>query len=260
MARAVCVSTTSRADILLVAQGLAQSRNQAQALIRAGQVSWAGGAIAKPAQELPAGTPLTLCAAAGENHRYVSRGGLKLAGALAQSGLAVEGWICLDVGQSTGGFTDCLLQSGAAAVVGVDVGHGQLHPRIRQDARVDSLEGINCRALTAADLGKSMPAHGFDLITADVSFISLTLLLPQFPRLLAPAGHMLLLVKPQFELGPDKVDKAGIVRDPALYAQVEEKLRSCCEKLQMDILGWFDSPIAGKDGNHEFFIWTRHAR
>jgi 23S rRNA (cytidine1920-2'-O)/16S rRNA (cytidine1409-2'-O)-methyltransferase len=250
-------SGMTRADVLLVAQGLARSRSQAQALIKAGRVSWAGGNITKSALELPAGTLFTLAVA--EENRYVSRGGLKLAGALAHCGLTAEGWTCLDVGQSTGGFTDCLLQSGAASVVGVDVGHGQLHPRLKNDIRVKSLEGINCRTLAAADLGNALPACGFELITADVSFISLTLVLPRLPALLATAGHMLLLVKPQFEVGPDGIGKGGIVRDSLLYATVEDKLRSCCEKLRLTVLDWFDSPIAGGDGNREFFIWIRHA-
>jgi 23S rRNA (cytidine1920-2'-O)/16S rRNA (cytidine1409-2'-O)-methyltransferase len=187
--------------------------------------------------------------------RYVSRGGLKLAGALAHTGLEVAGWVCLDVGQSTGGFTDCLLQAGAARVVGVDVGHGQLHPRLRGDPRVLCLEGVNARGLGPADLGNARPAGGFDLIVADASFISLTLLLPRFPALLRPGGQVLALVKPQFEVGPEGVGKGGLVRDPALYAGVEEKLRAACGYCGLRVRDWFDSPIAGGDGNREFFLW-----
>ncbi|MDR1228699.1 MAG: TlyA family RNA methyltransferase [Azoarcus sp.] len=246
-------SGISRADVLLVQQGLAASRTEAQGFIRAGRVAWEGGAVSKPAQELPAGTSLTL--AMPDENVYVSRGGRKLAGALRESGLPVAGRVCLDVGQSTGGFSDCLLQAGAARVVGVDVGHGQLHPRLAKDARVIAFEGINCRALTAAELGAAMPRAGFDLIVADVSFISLTLVLPHLPALLGMKGEMLLLVKPQFELGPGSVGKGGIVRDPALYADVERRMRACAHALQLKVRGWFNSPIAGSDGNREFFIW-----
>ena len=242
-----------RADALLVAQKLAPSRTAAQAMIKSGRVSWAGGPISKPALELPEDTPLTV--ATDPDAHYVSRGGLKLAGALAQSGLTVAGKTCLDVGQSTGGFTDCLLQAGARHVVGVDVGHGQLHSQLRHETAVTAIEGINCRALTAADLGTAFPAGGFDLIVGDVSFISMTLVLPQLPALLAGDGDLLLLVKPQFEVGPANLGKGGIVRDPALYKDVEAKLRSCASSLGLTVRAWLDSPITGGDGNREFFIW-----
>lgn len=224
-------------------------------MIKSGCVSWAGGAIAKASQELPADTPLMVVA--DESTRYVSRGGLKLAGALVESGIAVAGKTCLDIGQSTGGFTDCLLQAGAARVVGLDVGHDQLHPKLRQDKRVIAMEGINCRALTAGDLGNALPAAGFDLIVGDVSFISLTLVLPQFPPLLASTGDLLLLVKPQFEVGPGNLGKGGIVRDPALYSEVERKLRDSAQQSGLVVQAWFDSPITGGDGNREFFIWLK---
>ena len=243
----------SRADALLVAQKLAPSRTAAQWLIKEGRVSWAGGTIAKPATELPDDTPLTV--AADPDARYVSRGGLKLAGALAQTGLQVGGKFCLDIGQSTGGFTDCLLQSGARHVVGVDVGHDQLHPQLRADPAVTALEGINCRALTADDLGPAFPAAGFDVIVGDVSFISLTLILPQLPPLLAEHGELLLLVKPQFEVGPGNLGKGGIVREPTLYREVEAKLRKSAHHLGLTVKAWLDSPIQGGDGNREFFIW-----
>lgn len=242
-----------RADALLVAQKLAPSRTAAQWMIKSGRVSWAGGPISKPALELPEATPLIV--AADPDAHYVSRGGLKLAGALAQSGIKVAGKHCLDVGQSTGGFTDCLLQAGAKHVVGVDVGHDQLHSQLRHDAAVTAIEGINCRALTVADLGPAYPAGGFDLIVGDVSFISMTLVLPQLPALLAVDGDLLLLVKPQFEVGPGNLGKGGIVRDPALYKDVETKLRSCAAGLGLTVRAWLDSPITGGDGNREFFIW-----
>ena len=243
----------SRVDALLVRQGLAASRTAAQWLIKEGRVRWAGGPVAKPALELPDDTPLTV--EADPDAHYVSRGGLKLAGALAQTGLPVSGRHCLDVGQSTGGFTDCLLQAGAKHVVGVDVGHGQLHPQLQADPAVTAIEGVNCRALSAADLGDALPAGGFDLIVGDVSFISLTLVLPQLPPLLAAGGDLLLLVKPQFEVGPGNLGKGGIVRDSALYGEVEAKLRRCAHHLGLAVLAWFDSPITGGDGNREFFIW-----
>ena len=242
-----------RADALLVAQGLAPSRTYAQFLIKEGRVSWAGGLIAKPASELPAATPLTV--AADPQATFVSRGGQKLAGALAQTGLDVAGKRCLDIGQSTGGFTDCLLQHGARHVVGVDVGHDQLHPQLRADPSVTAIEGVNCRSLTAADLGPAMPADGFELIVGDVSFISLTLILPQLPPLLARHGDLLLLVKPQFEVGPGLLGKGGIVRDAGLYPEVEAKLRRAAHQLGLQVRAWLPSPIQGGDGNHEFFIW-----
>jgi 23S rRNA (cytidine1920-2'-O)/16S rRNA (cytidine1409-2'-O)-methyltransferase len=243
----------SRADALLVAQGLAPSRTAAQWLIREGRVAWSGGAITKPALELPDETPLTVAADPGAH--YVSRGGHKLAGALAATGIDPAGKACLDVGQSTGGFTDCLLQAGARHVVGVDVGRDQLHPQLRADPAVTAFEGINCRSLTAADLGAAFPDDGFDLIVGDLSFISLTLILPQLPPLLAGHGDLLLLVKPQFEVGPGKLGKGGIVKDPALYTEVEHTLRACAQRLGLKVRAWLDSPIAGGDGNREFFIW-----
>lgn len=244
-----------RADALLVQLGLANSRTQAQRWIAEGRVSLDGKIIAKPSLEFPPETRLTV--EADENDRFVSRGGLKLAGALAKTGLDVAGKCCLDVGQSTGGFTDCLLQAGARHVVGVDVGHEQLHPRLQVDPRVTVFEGVNCRSLAAADLADAMPANGFDLIVGDVSFISMTLVLPQLPNLLAANGDLLLLIKPQFEVGPGKLGKGGIVRDVALFAEVEDKLRKIATHLGLTVEAWLDSPIAGGDGNREFFIWLK---
>jgi len=242
-----------RLDMLLVEQGLAASRTTARRMIEAGRVSHDGEVLSKAAQELPADTRLDVLS--DEADRYVSRGALKLAGAVTASGISVKGAVCLDVGQSTGGFTDYLLQSGAARVMGLEVGHGQLHERLRADQRVYCIEGINCRDLQPEDLGRHMPEEGFDLIVADLSFISLTLVLPQLPALLTRSGNMLLLVKPQFEVGPEGLAKGGIVRDPTLYGEVETKIRNCCAELQLKVKGWFDSPITGSDGNREFFIW-----
>ena len=220
-----------RADTLLVQRGLAASRTQAQRLIGEGRVRVDGKAIAKPSLELPADAVLTVVE--DESDRYVSRGGLKLAGALAHTGLAVTGRICLDVG------------------------HGQLHAKLKNDGRVSALEGINCRALTAADLGDAMPAGGFDLIVGDVSFISMTLVLPQLPALLAADGDLLLLIKPQFEVGPHNIGKGGIVRDPTLYREVEGRFLEIAKKLGLTAKAWLDSPITGGDGNREFFIWLK---
>jgi 23S rRNA (cytidine1920-2'-O)/16S rRNA (cytidine1409-2'-O)-methyltransferase len=252
-----------RADQLLVERGLAPSRTVAQRLIEAGRVSWSGGAVSKVSMVLPLTTELAV--ASDEIDRYVGRGGIKLAGALAHTKLDVRGKTCLDVGQSTGGFTDCLLQAGAIKVVGVDVGHGQLHPKLAADARVTSFEGVNARELSKSAVTVWNAPHGvrlYDVIVADLSFISLTLVLPQLPALLEPNGDMLLLVKPQFEVGPDHVGKGGIVRDAALYPQVEAKLRQAAGAADLRVLDYFDSPIAGSgvgntEGNREFFLWTK---
>lgn len=245
-----------RADQLLVERGLAASRSQAQRLIAAG-VQWRVGAgafkrVAKNGDEVPEGAELVLLDAA--EARYVSRGGLKLEGALHAAGWNVASWRCLDVGQSTGGFTDCLLQQGAAQVVGLDVGHAQLHERLRSDARVVCIEGLNARELQAGDARIPDAATGFDLVVGDVSFISLTLVLPGVVTLLKPGGHVLMLVKPQFELQPGQIGKGGIVRDTALYAVVESRLREACAMLGLQVQAWRDSPIVGGDGNREFFV------
>ncbi|MDR3159289.1 MAG: TlyA family RNA methyltransferase [Zoogloeaceae bacterium] len=252
-------SVRARADVLLAAQ-LDCSRTKARHLIEAGEVRCAGAVIGKPAQELPWNSPLTLAEnALSVRCAFVSRGGDKLAGALSHTRMPVAGCCCLDVGQSTGGFTDCLLAAGAAQVVGVDVGRGQLHSRLAADPRVRAFTGVNCRTLTAADLGDAMPENGFERIVADVSFISLALVLPRLPPLLAAQGQMLLLIKPQFEVGLKNVGKGGIVRDARLYAGVEARLRRCCADLGLDVRQWFASSLVGGDGNHEFFIWVnRH--
>ncbi|MEE1652799.1 MULTISPECIES: TlyA family RNA methyltransferase [Brachymonas] len=249
-----------RADQLLVERGHAASRSQAQRLIAAG-VQWrlpgaAWQAVRKNGEELPDYAELQLQDAA--EARYVSRGGLKLEGALQAVGLDVTGLRCLDVGQSTGGFTDCLLQHGAASVIGIDVGQAQLHPRLRADARVTAHEKLNARdaAAVAAALGEH---DGFDLLVGDLSFISQTLVWPAVLPQLKPGGQLLMLVKPQFELQPAQIGKGGIVRDARLYAEVEQRMRDCCSALNVELLHWLDSPIAGGDGNREFFVHGRKA-
>ncbi|MGJ7528395.1 TlyA family RNA methyltransferase [Variovorax sp. GB1P17] len=246
-----------RADQLLVERGLAASRSQAVRLI-AGGMRWrdagtsdAWRSVVKNKDDVPESAELELVDAA--EARYVSRGGLKLEGALQVSGIDPAGKLCFDVGQSTGGFTDCLLQRGATKVVGVDVGHGQLHAKLREDERVVAIEGVNARALSPDDLEEEGESR-FDLIVGDLSFISLTLVLPAVVEFLADDGRLLLLVKPQFELQPGQVGKGGIVRDESMYAVVEKRLRDACEALDLRVLQWFDSPIAGGDGNREFFI------
>ena len=265
-----------RIDQLLVQRQLASTRSQAQRLI-AGGVEWLQGdawrRVAKNGDEVPDGAQVRLLD--DSEARYVSRGGLKLEAAIKQVGLSVTGLACLDVGQSTGGFTDCLLKHGAASVVGVDVGSAQLHPDLRADPRVLCLENVNARALVASDLiaayAYSTGAGGqfdldnedangsefvpeFDLIVADLSFISQTLVLPAIVPLLKHGGTLLTLVKPQFELQPGQVGKGGIVKDASFYPLIEQRLRTACEALGLTVTAWFDSPIDGGDGNREFFI------
>jgi 23S rRNA (cytidine1920-2'-O)/16S rRNA (cytidine1409-2'-O)-methyltransferase len=242
-----------RADQVLVERGLATSRSQAQRLIASG-VRWmergAWKTVAKNGDEIDPDAQIELLDLA--EARYVSRGGLKLEGALKQSGVDVAGKACLDVGQSTGGFTDCLLQQGAARVTGVDVGSGQLHENMRNDPRVTTLEKVNARELTAEEVGDEI----FDVVVGDLSFISSTLVLPALVPLLKDGGVLLFLVKPQFELQPGQVGKRGIVTDPQMYAVVEKRLRDCCAELGLKVRGWYDSPVTGGDGNREFFVYA----
>lgn len=253
-----------RADQLLVAQGLAPTRSAAQRLIAHGAVRWrahAGGAWTTPRKagdELPEHCQLEVVDDA--ELRWVSRGGLKLDGALADTGLDVRGCTCLDVGQSTGGFTDVLLARGAARVVGVDVGHGQLHPRLRADPRVVALEGVNARHLGAAMLGAAMPPGGFDLVVGDLSFISLALVLPALAPLVARGGDLLLLVKPQFELQPSQLGKGGLVKDATLHGTVRARVEAACGDAGLAVQRWPDSPVRGGDGNVEWFVWARPAQ
>ena len=204
-------------------------------------------AVAKNGDEVPNDAQVELLDVA--EARYVSRGGLKLEGALKAAVVDVAGKACLDVGQSTGGFTDCLLQHGAARVTGVDVGSGQLHDNIRGDARVTVIEKVNARELTAEQAGED-----FDVVVGDLSFISSTLVLPALVPLLKTGGVLLFLVKPQFELQPGQVGKRGIVTDATLYAVVEKRLRDCCADLGLRVKGWYESAVAGGDGNREFFV------
>ena len=328
----------ARADHLIVLQGHAPTRSAAHRLIDARAAQWLSPqgwvTLRKAGEDLPETAQFRVTN--DDELRWVSRAGLKLEGALGHIGLDVTGLNCLDVGQSTGGFTDCLLQHGAAQVIGVDVGHGQLHDRLRSDLRVVCVEGVNARSLTApalqqaCDLALSevieaeednetqpeapyswmrnggqvdeeyddsndakdkdietfkseraarakareqgtLPIERrrraecanvditpvFDVVTGDLSFISLTLVLPALVPLLAPGGSLLMLVKPQFELQPGQVGKGGIVRDASLYAVVEQRIRDCCAELGLEVQAWLDSPISGGDGNREFFVFAR---
>jgi 23S rRNA (cytidine1920-2'-O)/16S rRNA (cytidine1409-2'-O)-methyltransferase len=255
-----------RADQLLVHRGLATSRSQAQRLIEAGvrTLTRDGWKTVGKSDDLFDDAELELLNAA--EAKYVSRGGLKLEGALLKSGISAQAMLCLDIGQSTGGFTDCLLQQGVAHVVGVDVGHAQLHASLLADERVTCLERINARELNTIDLiaicVDFMPANChfsskntlFDLLVGDVSFISQTLLVPGFAKYLKANAQVLMLVKPQFELQPGDLAKGGIVKDASLYAQVEQRIRASYTSHGFTVKNYFDSPIQGGDGNREFFV------
>jgi len=243
----------ARLDALLVARGLAATRERARALILAGQVR-VDTPAAKAGTPLKAGTMVpddATVSLATPDHPYVGRGGLKLAHALDAFAIDPRGAVALDVGASTGGFTDVLLQRGARQVLALDVGHGQLAWSLRTDPRVVVLEKINARTLTADQLGPEAP-RAFDVITIDVSFISLRLVLPALEPLLAPDGRLVALVKPQFEAGRDDVGAGGIVRDPAVHARVVAEVVAEAERLGLAHRGTTPSPIAGAEGNREF--------
>jgi 23S rRNA (cytidine1920-2'-O)/16S rRNA (cytidine1409-2'-O)-methyltransferase len=191
--------------------------------------------------------------------RWASRAGVKLEGALDALSLNVQNMTAMDVGQSTGGFTDVLLARGARRVVGVDVGHGQLVTRLRQDPRVTVYEGVNARSLSRAELGGDCPDQGFDLIVGDLSFISQTLVWPALVPLLAPQGLLLMLVKPQFELQPEHIGKGGLVKASAPVQDIQPRMRAMAQSLNLQVTAWLQSPITGGDGNTEHFIALRHA-
>ena len=231
-----------RLDVLLVQRGLCPSREKAQRLIMAGGIFSGGTRMDKASQTLPDDTPLEVRAA----ERYVGRGGLKLEGALAHFSLDPGGLTCLDVGASTGGFTDCLLQHGAAKVYALDVGHGQLDWKIRSDPRVVVMEHCNARHLQAGDLPEKV-----QLAVADVSFISLTLVLPPVAALLTDGGMIVALIKPQFELSRAEVGRGGVVRDDAARQRAVDKIRDFALLLGWNWGGVVYSPVAGADGNRE---------
>jgi 23S rRNA (cytidine1920-2'-O)/16S rRNA (cytidine1409-2'-O)-methyltransferase len=238
-----------RIDSLLVTRGLCDSREQAKRLILAGEVRSGDRIIDKPSTQLPPDTPLEVK----EKLRYVGRGGLKLEGALDAFQIDPMGWTCIDVGASTGGFTDCLLQRGAARVHAVDVGTNQLVWKLRNDPRVIVKEQFNARHMTPADIGETVR-----LAVTDLSFISLTKVLPAIFSVLDEVGSVVCLIKPQFELRREDITRGGIVRDPALHQQAIEKIRHfATAEHHCEWLGLIPSPITGTDGNQEFLAWIR---
>ncbi len=237
-----------RADIVLVERGFFPSRTRAQAAIAAGLVSVGGVALSKPSEEVADDAPI----AAGAPHPWVSRGGVKLAAALDAFGLDPSGLGCLDVGASTGGFTDVLLTRGARRVVAVDVGHGQIDKRLAADPRVHSLEGLDARALTPEHIGQAPGA-----IVCDVSFISQRLVLPHVLTLAARPAWLVSLVKPQFEVGPAEIVK-GRVKSEAALARACDEARACIEREGWTVLGLIPSPVLGGGGAREFLLGARH--
>ena len=235
----------SRLDVALVQRGLAESRSQAQRLIIAGQVRLDGEVALQASKEVPATAAITVEG----GPRFVSRGGEKLEAALEAFGLSAQGKTCADVGASTGGFTDCLLQHGAARVLAIDVGHGILYWRLRQDARVVVMERTNVRSL------QRLP-QAVDIVTIDVAFISLRLVLPVVAGWLLAGGDVVALVKPQFEAGRQVVEK-GVVRDPTVHRRVLEEVLACALDAGVAPQGLIRSPLQGPKGNIEFLLWAR---
>jgi 23S rRNA (cytidine1920-2'-O)/16S rRNA (cytidine1409-2'-O)-methyltransferase len=248
-----------RADQLVLQRGLVPTRSAAQRLIERNALRWLSPkgwvVVNKAGLDVPEDCEMEITDDA--ELRFVSRGGLKLEGALKACGIDVTGMECLDLGQSTGGFTDALLQAGAKRVVGIDVGHGQLHPKLAADPRVSSFEGINARDVKGSAFEAANTPHSFDFVTADLSFITSTHVLPTMVEYLAPGGHLLVLVKPQFELQPAQIGKGGIVKDKAHFAEVETRLWQACKGLGLKVQKYFESPIKGGNGNTEFFVWAR---
>lgn len=244
-----------RLDVALVERGLAGSRERARALILAGDVRVNGQVATKAGVAVTADAQITLATA---DHPYVGRGGLKLAHALDAFALDVRGGTGLDIGASTGGFTDVLLQRGVARVVALDVGHNQLDWKLRSDPRVHVMERVNARTLTVDDLPAD--ARAFDIITVDVSFISLRHILPVVPALLLPQGNVVALVKPQFESRREEVGKGGIVRDEVIHARVLDEVTAAADTLGLTRRGLVESPITGTEGNREFLAWFTHRR
>jgi 23S rRNA (cytidine1920-2'-O)/16S rRNA (cytidine1409-2'-O)-methyltransferase len=240
-----------RIDKLLVDRGLAHSRTRAQALVMAGAVLVDEQLVKKPSEVFPPAANIRIKADA--QSRYVGRGGVKLEAALREFQIDVSGFVCLDVGASTGGFTDCLLQHGARRVIAVDVGHNQIDWKLRNDARVELREGVNARYLAPADFGEQ-----FDLITIDVSFISATRILPAVVPLLQATGRVITLIKPQFEVGKGEVGKGGIVKDPKQHERVIAEVNGAAQALGLTVARVIESPIKGADGNVEFLALYQH--
>ncbi|HEX8138310.1 MAG TPA: TlyA family RNA methyltransferase [Pyrinomonadaceae bacterium] len=239
-----------RIDKLLVERGLAPSRTRAQAMVMAGIVLVAEQRVEKPSESFPPEAEIRIKGEGYGAARYVGRGALKLEAALREFQIDVSGLSCLDVGASTGGFTDCLLQHGARRVVAVDVGHNQLDWRLRRDPRVEVREGVNARYLKPEDFTEK-----FDLAVMDVSFISATKILPAVVPLLTAEASIITLIKPQFEVGRGEVGRGGIVTDPSKHARVVEEVNGAARALGLHVRGLTESPIRGADGNTEFLAW-----
>jgi 23S rRNA (cytidine1920-2'-O)/16S rRNA (cytidine1409-2'-O)-methyltransferase len=236
-----------RIDKLLVDHGLAESRTKAQAMIMAGVVLVDEQRVEKPSQQFDTNSSIRIKGGDDPTSRYVGRGGLKLEAALREFRIDIEGFVCLDVGASTGGFTDCLLQHGAKRVVAVDVGHNQIDWRLRNDRRVEVREGVNARYLQPQDFSEE-----FDLAVMDVSFISVTKVLPAIVPLLRASGAIITLIKPQFEVGRGEVGGGGIVRDAAKRLRVVDEVNAAAKELGLKVLRVIESPIQGAEGNVEF--------
>ena len=243
------MASKERVDALLVSRGLVDSREQAKRLIMAGEVLCGTERVNKPSQKVGPEAEFTIK----ERPKYVGRGGFKLEGALKEFGLDPTGWICADLGASTGGFTDCLLQHGAAKVHAIDVGTNQLVWKLRSDERVVSKERFNARNLTVDDIGEKV-----NLVVMDLSFISLTKVLPSAFSILEEGGSVISLVKPQFELSREEVGKGGIVREPELHQKSVDKIKDFITgELGREWAGLITSPITGTDGNVEFLAWMK---
>ena len=240
-----------RIDKLLAEYGFAESRAKAQAMVMAGVVLVNERRVEKPSEMVLVDSTIRIKGDSPES-RYVGRGGLKLEAALHHFKVVPAGWNCLDVGSSTGGFTDCLLQHNAASVVALDVGTNQLAWKLRTDPRVEVRENTNARTVRPEDFETK-----FDLIVMDVSFISVTKLLENLRELLAPDGQIIVLIKPQFEVGKGEVGKGGIVREPEKHVAVVQQVNSFAESIGLDVIGVIDSPILGAEGNREFLACYR---
>ncbi len=246
-----------RIDKLLVEQGFASSRAKAQAMVMAGVVLVGDERVEKPSESFAPDAAIRIKGAGDRAARYVGRGGLKLEAALSEFSIDATGLVCLDVGASTGGFTDCLLQHGARRVVALDVGRNQIDWRLRQDPRVEVIEGVNARYLKPEDFAPER----FALIVMDVSFISATKVLPALVPLLAEGGRIITLIKPQFEVGRGEVGKGGIVTDRAQHARVIEEVNAAARSLGLEARGVIESPLRGADGNREFLaLYERPGR
>lgn len=246
---------SERIDKLLVERGLADSRTKAQALVMAGLVLVNEQRAAKPSDNTPLDAQIRLKGADDPSTRYVGRGGLKLEAALREFAIEVNGFVCIDVGASTGGFTDCLLQHGATSVVSLDVGHNQLDWRLRTDPRVTVREGVNARYLRPEDFSSK-----FDLAVMDVSFISATKVMPAIIPLLTDTGRLITLIKPQFEVGRGEVGSGGIVRDPDKHARVIAEVNEAATEFGLNPAGLIESPLQGADGNREFLALYEKTR